>query len=181
MAALNGLRFAALAVALTAAAPLPAQAPKTTEYQVKAAYLANFPRFVQWPAGAARGESFDICVLGHDPFGGALDAAVAGETIERVPVAARRIARPEEAGDCRVLFISASEEKQWKEILTALKTSSVLTVSDMREFARRGGIVQFILDGSRVRFEVNLAATVSSGLKLSSELLKLAVAVRSNP
>ena len=80
-----------------------------------------------------------------------------------------------------MLFISSSEDGEWKEILAALKTSSVLTVSDMREFARRGGIVQFILDGNKVRFQVNLAAAEPSGLKLSSELLKLAVAVRSNP
>ena len=172
---------AAFAVTLAAASNLPAQAPKTTEYQVKAAYLANFSKFVEWPAKVAKSESFNICVLGHDPFGVDLDAAVAGATIDRVPIAAKRISRPQDALDCRVLFISSSEDSQWKEILAALKTLSVLTVSDMREFARRGGIVQFVLDGNRVRFEVNLAATGPPGLKLSSELLKLAVTVRRNP
>jgi hypothetical protein len=148
---------------------------------VKAAYLANFPKFVEWPASVAKSESFDICVLGQDPFGGALDSAVAGQTINSSPIAAKRISRPQDALNCRVLFISASEEGHWKAILAALKTSSVLTVSDMREFAQRGGIVQFVLDRNKVRFEVNLAATGPSGLKLSSELLKLAVNVRSNP
>jgi hypothetical protein len=166
---------------LAVASNLSAQVPQTTEYQVKAAYLANFPRFVEWPNKVAKSESFNICVLGQDPFGVALDAAVAGETINRIPVAARRISRPQDALDCRVLFISSSEDNQWKEILAALKTSNVLTVSDMREFARRGGIVQFILDGNRVRFAVNLAATGPPGLKLSSELLKLAVPIGKTP
>ena len=172
---------AACAAPLAVASNLLAQAPKTTEYQVKAAYLANFSKFVEWPAKAARSASFNICVLGQDPFDGALDAAVAGATIDRFPVAVKRISRTEDALDCRVLFISSSEDRRWKEIQAALKTASILTVSDMHEFARRGGIVQFVLDGNRVRFEVNLAATGPSGLTLSSELLKLAVNVRRSP
>jgi hypothetical protein len=175
------LASAAFAVTIAVAANLSAQAPKTTEYQVKAAYLANFPKFVEWPATVARSESFNICVLGQDPFGVALDAAVAGETIDRIPIAAKRISRPQDALDCRVLFISSSEDSQWNAILASLKTLSVLTVSDMREFARRGGIVQFVLDENRVRFEVNLAATGPPGLKLRSALLKLAITVRGNP
>jgi len=146
---------------------------------VKAAYLANFPKFVEWPAKVATGASF--CVLGQDPFGMTLDAAVAGETIHRIQLAAKRVSKAQDALDCRVLFVSSSEESHWTEIQAALKTSSILTVSDMREFARRGGIVQFVLDGNRVRFEVNLTATGTAGLTLSSELLKLAVAVRRNP
>jgi hypothetical protein len=169
------------AVTIAAASNLSAQASKTTEYQVKAAYLANFSKFVEWPARAAKSESFNICVLGQDPFGKALDSAVAGETINSSPLAAKRISRPQDALDCRVLFISSSEDSHWKEILASLKPLGVLTVSDMREFARRGGIVQFVLDGNRVRFEVNLTATGPAGLTLSSELLKLAVAVRRNP
>jgi hypothetical protein len=176
-----GLASVAFALAIVINSVLPAQAPQPTEYQVKAAYLVNFPKFVEWPASAARSESFNICVLGQDPFGEALDSAVAGETIHSSPVAAKRISKPQDALNCRVLFVSSSEDSQWNEILTALKTSSVLTVSDMREFTDRGGIVQFILDGNRVRFQINLAATEPSGLKLSSELLKLAVTVKRNP
>ena len=170
-------------VALIGVCNLSAQAPKITEYQVKAAYLANFGRFVEWPnsVAVAKSESFNICVLGHDPFGGALDAAVSGETIDRVPIAAKRISRPQDALDCRVLFISSSEDSQLREVLAALDKTSVLTVSDMPQFARRGGMVQFLLDGNRVRFEVNLAATQRVGLNLSSELLKLAIAVRRAP
>jgi len=162
---------------------LSAQATKITEYQVKAAYLANFGRFAEWPASVAvdKSESFNICVLGQDPFGADLDAAVAGETIGRAHVLAKRISKPQDAVDCRILFISSSEASQWKEILTALRTLSVLTVSDIPQFARRGGIIQFLLDGNRVRFDINLTATERVGVKLSSELLKLAVTVSRSP
>src|SRR6266436_6622482 len=173
----------AFAVALIGNCNLSAQAPKITEYQVKAAYLANFGRFAEWPGSVAadKSESFNICVLGQDPFGADLDAAVAGETIGRARVLAKRISKPQDAVDCRILFISSSEASQWKEILTALRTLSVLTVSDMPQFTRRGGIIQFLLDGNRVRFDINLAATERVGVKLSSELLKLAVTVSRNP
>jgi YfiR/HmsC-like len=166
-------------VALFGTYNLSAQAQKVTEYQVKAAYLANFGRFAEWPASVAvdKSESFNICVLGQDPFGADLDAAVAGETIGHTHVLAKRISRPQDAVDCRILFISSSEASQWKEILVALRTLSVLTVSDIPQFTRRGGIIQFLLDGNRVRFDINLAATERVGVKLSSELLKLAVTV----
>jgi hypothetical protein len=161
---------------------LSGQAAKATESQVKAAYLANFGRFVEWPSKRtdAKDPSFNICVLGQDPVGADLDAAVIGETIGRARLAAKKILRPEEAADCRVLFI-ASEDGHRKEIPAGLETLSVLTVSDMPEFMRRGGMVQFLLDGNKVRFEVNLEATDRVGLKLSSELLKLAVSVRRKP
>ena len=173
----------AFAVALAGNCNLSAQTPKITEYQVKAAYLANFGRFVEWPgdAAVAKSESFNICVLGRDPFGADLDAALAGETIGGAHMLAKRISRPQDAVDCRILFISSSEVSQWKEISAALKALSVLTVSDMPEFARRGGIIQFLLDGNRVRFDINLAATERVGVKLSSELLKLAVTVSRSP
>jgi hypothetical protein len=173
----------AFAMALTGAWNLSAQGPKITEYQVKAAYLANFGRFIEWPASVAvaKSESFNICVLGQDPFGPDLDAAIAGETIGGAHLAAKRIARPQDAVDCRIVFISSSEMGQWKEILAALRLLSVLTVSDMPQFARRGGIIQFLLDGNRVRFDINLAATERVGLNLSSELLKLAVNVSRSP
>jgi hypothetical protein len=177
--------FAAVAIAAALIGPcnLSAQAPKVTEYQVKAAYLANFGRFIEWPTSVAlaKSESFNICVLGQDPFGPDLDAAIAGETIGGARLMAKRISRPQDAVDCRIVFISSSESGQWKEILAALRALSVLTVSDMSQFARRGGIIQFLLDGNRVRFDINLAATERVGLNLSSELLKLAVTVSRSP
>jgi hypothetical protein len=164
------------------AAILPAQQPKPNEYQVKAAYLYNFARFVKWPAGIAadKGDSFAVCVLGHDPFGLTLDATLAGEALDGKPVVIRRIARPQDAADCRILFVSSTEEHHLKEILAAIDQASVLTVSDIPGFSRRGGIIQFIAEGDRVRFEINLASAENVRLVLSSELLKVAAIVRRN-
>jgi hypothetical protein len=130
---------------------------------------------------SAGGDAFTICVLGEDPFGPALRATIAGETIGGKNVLATRISGPEQAVNCRILFISSSEDRQLKDILTTLEKASVLTVSDMPQFARRGGMVQFILQENRVRFEVNLATAQRAGLTLSSELLKLATSVRRSP
>src|SRR5271168_2925264 len=160
--------------------PVDAQQPRPSEYQVKAVYLYNFSRFVGWPAQAPppQGNSFSICVLGKDPFGEVLDATLAGENIAGKSVVARRVAEPQEATGCRVVYISASEEGRLKDILTVLDKCSALTVSDIPRFSQRGGMIQFVLQGDRVRFEVNLASTSEAGLTLSSDLLKVAVAVR---
>jgi len=157
---------------------LQAQSP-ATEYQVKAAYLLNFGKFVTWPAGVvpARLDSFSICVLGEDPFGPVLDATVRGEKIDERPVMARRIRNSEEAAGCQVLYIARSEQSQSRRITAALSKSRVLTVSDIPDFIAQGGIIQFTMSGNRVRFEVNLDAAQASGLVLSSELLKVASAV----
>src|SRR5882757_3777598 len=171
-----------IAWALFTATGLLAQQAKPSEYQVKAAYLYNFGRFVKWPAGVAagKGDSFPVCVLGRDPFGPILDSTLAGEALEGKPVALRRISKPQEAGECRILFISSTEEKRLKEILVALDESGVLTVSDMPGFTRRGGMIQFVLEGDKVRFEINLARAESARLVLSSELLKVAASVKRN-
>jgi len=161
---------------------LEAQQPKVSEYQVKATYLYNFGRFVQLPSNAttAKGDSFSICVLGQDPFGPSLDSTLAGETLDGKPLAAKRISTPRDAGECRILFISSTEESHLKEILAALDESSILTVSDMPAFSRRGGMIQFVLEGGKVRFEINLAKAETAKLSLSSELLKVATTVRRN-
>jgi hypothetical protein len=159
---------------------LHAQQPKANEFQIKAAYLYNFGRFVQWPdeSGGDRNESFEICVLGTDPFGQALDATLAGGTIGGKSVAAKRITKPQDVDSCRILFISSSEESHLKEDLAALDKTRVLTVSDIPKFSERGGMIGFILDGNRVRFDVNLDSAQGAGLTLSSELLKVATSVR---
>lgn len=172
-----------LACLLVATSSVCAQSTKPTDYQVKAAYLYNFGRFVEWPANiaAAKGDAFTVCVLGQDPFGKTLDAILAGETIGGKSVIARRISTPEESAHCQILFMSAVEGNRVDKILETLDKEAVLTVSDMPEFSQHGGMIQFVLEGKRVRFEVNLAATQHAGLTLSSELLKVATTVRRNP
>jgi hypothetical protein len=158
-----------------------AQTSKPSEYEVKATYLYNFARFVEWPASATpKDDLFAICVLGQDPFGRALDEILRGERINGKAVVARRLTKPQDAMNCRVVFISMSEGTRLNEILAALDKARVLTVSDMPQFSRRGGMIQFVADGNKIRFEINLANAGGAGLTLSSELLKVAVTVIRN-
>jgi len=165
---------------LCTAAGLLAQQPKPSEYKVKATYIYNFARFVTWPSTFSSGkdESFSVCVLGQDPFGSTLDSTLGGETLDGKHVAIRRISKPQDATGCRILFISSTEESRLKDILTVLDEQGALTVSDMPDFARRGGMIQFVPEGDRIRFEINLTSAESSKLVLSSELLKVASTVK---
>lgn len=176
------LAILAIAASFDSRSSLSAQEGKHSEYEVKAAYLYNFGKFVRWhDKSASRGaDNFTICVLGRDPFGAMLDATIEGATIDGTNVVSRRIAKASDSAGCRILFISSSEDNQLREILSALGTMSVLTVSDLPQFARRGGIIQFVMEDNRVRFEINQASAEHAGLTLSSQLLKLAVIVRSN-
>jgi hypothetical protein len=170
--------FAALLAAVVAAfAPVAAQRP--AEYQVKAAYLYGFGRFVEWPPTAAVSAdgAFVLCVLGDDPFGRLLDQVTEGGALKNQPVSVRRIERPEDGTDCDTLFVSASEQPRLPRILSVLGRRPVLTVGDSPEFAQRGGMIGFSMEGSRVRFTVNLTAAQDAGLMLQSELLRVAASV----
>jgi YfiR/HmsC-like len=169
--------------AVVALAPrLSGQAVKPTEYEVQAAYLSNFGRFVEWPARSTAAErEFEVCVLGQDPFVPLLDAALKGEVIRGVPMVAKRVNGVSDAAGCRIVYINPGKDARLKAILDGFKGMSVLTVSDNPGFTKQGGMIQFVLEGNRVRFEINLAAAQQAGLTLSSELLKVAVAIRRAP
>jgi hypothetical protein len=160
---------------------LPGQTPEPTEYQVKAAYLYNFGKFVQWPTRAAEseGDPFGICVLGENPFGTAFEA-LAGQTINGHKVVTWQISKAQDAEKCSVLFIGVSEKERISIILAALKKFPILTVSDMPHFVTQGGMIQFVMRNNKIRFEVNRTAAEGAGLNLSSELLKVAVNVKKN-
>lgn len=179
------LRQLALALTLVFAVSFPcfAQANKPSEYQVKAAYLYNFGKFVNWPANFAppNKDSFVICIVGQDPFGTALESTVTGEKVGGKPVEVHRLSKKQDAASCRVLFISSSERDRLDEVLTDFAPVNILTVSDMPNFTSRGGIIQFVVIDNKIRFEVNLFAAERSNLNLSSELLKVAVAVHRAP
>jgi hypothetical protein len=168
-----------LLLALAFGLGVPTIAQRPAEYQVKAAYLYGFGRFVEWPDGAtvAGDGTFVLCVLGEDPFGRLLDQAAEGGSLKRQPVTVRRIDRAEEGGACDTLFVSASEQPRLPRILSVLNRRPVLTVGDSPEFARQGGMIGFSMDGGRVRFTVNLVAAQDAGLMLQSELLRVAAAV----
>jgi hypothetical protein len=148
--------------------------PPATARQVQAAYLYQFGRYVEWPYQEPTGGSFLVCVLGTDPFGTALDDIVKGKTISGHTVAAKRIPGPGEMQDCRVLYISHSEEKRLPAILEALAGKTILTVGEGTQFTQHGGMLAFVLADRRVRFVVNQAAAEAAKVKLSSELLRLA-------
>ena len=150
------------------------QAP--TEYQVKAAFLYNFARFVEWPPRAFSSATapLGVCVLGEDPFGDALDRAVLGKSLSDRTLMVRRGKKLQELGGCEILFISASERGRLPEIFDDLRTAPVLTVGESENFAARGGGVQFTLEDNHVHFIINVDATERAGLKLSSKLLSLA-------
>jgi len=162
---------------IVAAANVHAQKP--SEYRVKAAYLYGFGRFVDWPATApaAAEKAFVVCVLGDDPFGRLLDEVATDAVMKDKPVEIRRISRVEESGSCHTLFIGASEGSRLGRILDSLGERPVLTVSDAPGFAERGGMIGFFLDDNRVRFTVNLAATQEAGLRMNSELLRVAAGI----
>ena len=153
------------------------------EYQVKAAFLFNFARFVEWPPNASAGATapVDFCVLGDDPFGDALDRAVAGKTLNERTMAVRRGKKVQELNGCDVLFISSSEKSRLAGILGALRTVPVLTVGECDDFAAQGGEVQFTLEDNHVRFIINVDATDRAGLKVSSKLLGLAHVIHGDP
>jgi uncharacterized protein DUF4154 len=173
------LAWAALALLLVPSL-LHGQPAKPLDYEVKATYLFNFGRFITWPQTFATAEAslFSVCVLGRDPFGPALETTLAGETIAGKRIVARRIANVTDAAGCRILFVSGSEESQLRSVLEAAGGAGILTVSDLPQFAARGGMIQFVSQGNRIRFEVNLTAVEHANLVLSSELLKVATAVR---
>lgn len=152
-----------------------------TQYDIEAVYLFQFGKFVQWPTAPASNEPFDICIMGRDPFAETLDNTIAGETIGKSPLKDERIDATDDAKRCRILFISASEDAHLDEILGRLGKSPVLTVSDVPGFLARGGMIQFVVRENRVRFDINVGTTKRAGLAVSSQLLKVAAAVRGSP
>jgi hypothetical protein len=152
-----------------------AQQP-ATEYQVKAAYLFNFLKFVEWPddpSADLRGK-WVIGIVGENPFGGELTQAVSGKVIQGRSLQVRRFISTEDLRACHILFISTSEKKRLPSILSALGGSSVLTVADMENFNASGGMIQFVMEDGSVRFAVNVNTTTRARLKVSSKLLSLA-------
>lgn len=156
-------------------------APATTapkEYVVKAAFLFNFSKFVEWPqtAFARPEEPLRIGVLGVDPFGAALDQLVRGEHVRGRPITVQRARRVEDLAGCHVLFVSRSESGSVAHTLEQVRGQSMLTVSDVPGFVDAGGGIEFRIENNRVRFLINQPDTLARGLKLSAQLLSLAMA-----
>jgi hypothetical protein len=150
------------------------------EYEVKAAFLYNFGKFVQWPAGAFKGQYDPIVlgIVGQDPFEGALDAIAQDKVIQGRRMVVKRFKTAKEITACHILFVSKSEAANLGPIVEATRKLSVLTVSDIPGFSDNGGAIGLFLEGRKVRFDVNLDVIEHAGLKMSSQVLRIAKGVR---
>lgn len=151
-----------------------AQGP--TEHQVKAAFLYNFAKFVEWPieAFATPASPLQLCVLGEDPFGSDLKDIVKGKVVAGHEVEVLNPDNLQQCKNCHILFVSPSERARARQILEALQDKSVLTIGDTKGFAEQGGMINFVLENDRVRFEINLKAAERARLRISSKLLNVA-------
>jgi len=153
------------------------------EYQVKAAFLYNFAKFVQWPSGsfASSTDPIGICIIGQNPFGWTLENMVRGKMVGDRAFAVRQFSDTQQASQCQILFIGSAEWKRTRALLEAVKNPGVLAVGESDDFTELGGVISFRLDGPRVRIKVNLQAAEHAKLRISSKLLSLAEIAKKQP
>ncbi|MDM8561447.1 YfiR family protein [Candidatus Parabeggiatoa sp. HSG14] len=154
--------------------------PIAQEYQVKAVFLYQFANFVRWPnlAFATSHASFNICILGKDPFREELDITIENEKVEGHLVQVQRLSDMVNIDICQILFISQSEEKYLIDILAYLQQRPVLTVSDIDNFVIQGGMIQFFKRGKRIRFSIDPKTVKEADLYISGNLLRIARIIR---
>jgi hypothetical protein len=163
--------LAVLGLALLCGGDEPSQ-----EYKVKAAFIYNFARFIEWPpeAFANADAPFVIAVVGTDPFNGALEQAVAGKKVGTRRVEIRHFDSVEKIGSCQILFLPTTDDDAQAQIIHKVANDHVLTVGDSENFDSNGGSFRFFMEDNKMRFEVNTDATDRDKLRISSKLLKLA-------
>ncbi len=174
-------RFGAalLVLSLTAAVAVAAQvrqAEPPNEYQVKAAFLYNFAKFIEWPARSFADASTPIVIgiAGRDPFGDRLVEITRGERVNGRAIEIRAFGPGEPIRGCHVLFIAVADRRKLQQVLAQVQGKSVLTVSDTDDFASIGGMIGLAKDDYRIGLEINLQAAEQAGVKISSRLLSLA-------
>jgi hypothetical protein len=156
---------------------------QSSEYKLEAAYLCRFVDFVAWPSDAftSPDSPLVIGVLGHDPFGKVLENLTQGQTSRGHPLVVRRFGGLKDVQHCQVLYVSSDETGDLGKILRALDGRPILTVSDVRDFAERGGMIRFFTERNKLRFRVNLQAAKARQLSISSRLLQLAEVIKGEP
>ena len=158
---------------------VPAQGSKPTEYQVKAAFIYNFAKFVEWP-DESHFRVLTLCILGEDSFCAAIDT-IKGKFVRGKKLQVKRVKSIQDLKDCNILFITSSEKHNLSHLVDALDGSSILTIGDTEGFTEQGVIINLYIDNNKVRFKINIEAAKRANLKLSSRLLKLAEIVTSSP
>ena len=157
-----------------------AEASGLKEYQLKAAFLYNFTKFVEWPAACFESTDAPIIlgVAGKGPCAAELEQVVKDRAVNGRKLVVKTLATPGDADGVHVLFVPASEDSRLPEWLEATRVAGVLTVGESEAFARADGIIRFVIEGDKVRFEINMSPAEQAGLKISAQLLKLARTVR---
>jgi hypothetical protein len=182
--------FARLAAALAAAllvllgALAPGRAafgaePVAGEYDLKAAFVYQFVHFTEWPADAFEDDGDEpspivVAVVGDDPFRGSLERAVRGKTVQGRPLVYVHFANANAVGQCHVMFVSASERQRIGQVAAAARQFRALTVGDVEEFTRDGGMIRFVTQNKKVRFEIRRKSVEAAGLRLRAQLLRVA-------
>jgi hypothetical protein len=166
----------ALLAATILAAPPELRGEGAGEYAVKAAFLFHFAQFVVWPPEAFKDANSPLlyCTIGEDPFGGALEESVKGKSVGSHALQVQHLKGREQIADCHILFIGAGEKKHVAEDLTSAAGHAVLTVGETEHFVQSGGVIGFLVDNDKVRFEINVQTATKAKLKISSRLLLLA-------
>jgi len=153
-----------------------AQETKHREYEVKAAFIYNFLKFVEWPPKAlVNTGSLNICIIGDDPFGDSI-TAYEGEQVHNKNISIIRTSL-QGIRNCHVVFISSSETEYLSHILNSMRGLNILSISDTDAFAQNGVIINLSIVQQKVRFEINISAARRAGLNISSKLLSLAKTV----
>jgi hypothetical protein len=157
-------------------------AAQVEEYRLKATFLYNFAKFVQWPPESFKdpSEPISICILGQNPFGKSLDEAISGKVVDGRALRVREISKVDPDCECQILFVASSEEKRFRSFFQRLKGSGLLTVGETG-LAPDGIVITMKLGGGKVHLEINLAAAECQNLRVSSKLLSLAQVIRRTP
>lgn len=173
------LRPLLCAIALIAG-PVARAQDASREYELKAAFLYNFAKFVQWGPERLSGPADPVVIgiLGRNPFGSELARIVRNRKVDGRPLEIRAVDSAAEASAAQILFVPAGEEYRFAPMREALVKAGVLTVGESPDFAAAGGIVTFVLDANRVRFAINRDASDRTGLKIAAQLLRLAVSLK---
>jgi hypothetical protein len=174
-----GLLVLGVWAVLSAAPGAQAQTPVDREYQIKAAFLYNFVKFVDWPSEVLpdASDTISICVLREDPVYEALET-IKGKAVKGRRLTIRRVDTAKELESCQVAFFGLSEQKRLPQVMRSLQGSSVLTVVEVDRFALFGGIINLVVENNKVRFEINVDRAERARLKLGSQLLSLAKVVK---
>ncbi len=173
------LRAALLAAIAGALAPGVVTAQETIEADIKATFLYNFTRFIEWPGLPTPGSApFRICVIADATMEQAIKRTVEGEVVQGRPLVMTQPQTPQDAAGCQILFVGRSERHRASALLAAVRDLPVLSVGDSPEFLDQGGTIQFLLVENRVRFDVSLQSAHRANLKFSANLLRVARTVK---